>query len=456
MFKPFRCNGILVALTMLALVLGADMLSASSASAGRPVPPNNPKRGLIYNGLGEDTDGSCKGAFQVKLNRSSGRVECTHGPDEPPAKLDVALSVEPLPPSTTSSVAPIQCDGDGVSGKRVQMIYAHASDVPDRYALYADSFLQWTAGMDAIFQASAAATGGTRHVRFVQDASCKPVIPNVQLSPTGDDDFGTTIYELQSLGFNRTDRKYIVFVDAHVYCGIGGISGDDQPGPGNRNNSGPDYGRVDNGCWGAVTPAHELMHTLGGVQFSAPHSAQEWHSYDGWDIMSRPTNGTPIQVLCADSSFGSLFDCNHDDYFNTNALAGSYLATHWNAANSQFLTGSFTRVDSVVTGQFKGKTFTATDTFKSNETVIAQAHVVNENQAGVSGATVTFAVTRPDGTIQCTVTATSDGNGFARGECRIPGKSPKGTWRGNVKNVVPSVGTFDTTKSVNYHNFTVN
>src|SRR5205085_8364732 len=37
------------------------------------------------------------------------------------------------------------------------------------------------------------------------------------------------------------------------------------------------------------------------------------------------------------SAHERLFDCNHDDYFNTAPAAGSYLAGHWNAASNSFL-----------------------------------------------------------------------------------------------------------------------
>ena len=35
-----------------------------------------------------------------------------------------------------------------------------------------------------------------------------------------------------------------------------------------------------------------------------------------------------------------LFDCNHDDYFHTDPPAGNYLDTHWNTADSQYLSST--------------------------------------------------------------------------------------------------------------------
>jgi hypothetical protein len=130
----------------------------------------------------------------------------------------------------------------------------------------------------------------------------------------------------------------VSFVDASVYCGIGTIARDSSPSPENRSNHRAGYARIDRDCWGGEIAAHELVHTLGGIQHDAPHASGGWHCVDEFDLMCY--SDTPLfptmQYLCPVSQ-EMLLDCNHDDYYHTNPPAGSYLATHWNVANSAFL-----------------------------------------------------------------------------------------------------------------------
>lgn len=322
---------------------GATFRPAAGGGGGptpppRALPPDTPARGLVYRGLERSADPSdpCRGSGLLRVSKVG---SCTHGPDAAPPGVDVTKSVAPVAIRTPSPT--FQCSGDGVAGLRTQVLYVHASDVPDRYDTYLQSFRQWAGEADAIYALSAAETGGDRHVRFVHDAACQPTVPDITVSPTGDDDFGSTISELQALGYNRSDRKYMAFVDATVYCGIGNVLGDDQPGPANANNGGPSYGRSDSWCWNGATAAHEHTHNLGGVQLSAPNSSGGWHCVDEYDVMcySDFPSYPPMQYLCPDSSRNTTrFDCNHDDYYNTDPPAASYLASHWNVANSLFLT----------------------------------------------------------------------------------------------------------------------
>ena len=76
-------------------------------------------------------------------------------------------------------------------------------------------------------------------MRWVTNAGCDLVVSHVQLSQTGDDSLGNTATEIAALGFDRADRKYIVWVDANVYCGMGEWFADDAPGPENWHNGHP-------------------------------------------------------------------------------------------------------------------------------------------------------------------------------------------------------------------------
>lgn len=58
---------------------------------------------------------------------------------------------------------------DATAGNRVQVMYMRASDKPDRFAEFLESFRGWASEADDIFNASAAETGGSRHIRFVLD-----------------------------------------------------------------------------------------------------------------------------------------------------------------------------------------------------------------------------------------------------------------------------------------------
>lgn len=266
--------------------------------------------------------------------------QCTHEPDVVPPGFDITKSAPPIA-AAAAQAPPIQCDGDGVSGPRTQVLYVRASNVASRYSAYLASFRQWAAEADMIYYNSAQETGGSRRIRFVHDAGCNLTIPEVVLSATGDDNYDNTVRELKAQGYNRSDRKYMIFMDANVYCGRTNFWIDDQSGPANENNSGPSYGRSDAGCWAGKTVAHEHMHTLGGVQLSAPHTSGDGHCVDAYDVMCQPGGpGYPLQYLCPDPAQSFRFDCNHDDYYSTNPPAGSYLATHWNTANSQFLIGA--------------------------------------------------------------------------------------------------------------------
>lgn len=205
------------------------------------------------------------------------------------------------------------------------------------------------------------------------------VVDHVVLPATADDSAVATRAALRALGYSNDLRKYLVWMDSDAICGAGFIFNDDRSDPAINNNARfATMGRVDSGlradgqlggpesrCWG-FAEAHELGHVLGAVQApyvqqtpdgpvhhaGTPNATPGFHCTDEWDVMCgddhggavavpiRYECGDPPEVLDGDRSNERRLDCNHDDYFHTDPPEGSYLAEHWNVADSPFLEGA--------------------------------------------------------------------------------------------------------------------
>jgi hypothetical protein len=247
--------------------------------------------------------------------------------------------------SASASLGSIGCIADGLSGARVQAIYAVAADRTDRSATVIPTIrATYAPRVDWQINQSAAETAGEAHVRFVTEPSgngdCRLSVPVVHLTAGGDDSFSNTVAELKALGYNRADRKYLVWADADVLCGVGNVYSDSRPGLNNLNNGyAAMFARVDAACWN-YAEGHELMHTLGSVQRGAPHATANGHCYDESDDMCYDDDGNgpaTMQTICPGRN-GALFDCNHDDYFYAGVPpASNWLATHWNTFNSSWI-----------------------------------------------------------------------------------------------------------------------
>ena len=269
------------------------------------------------------------------------------GPTAHEAAEDLGVASTPAGAATSPVVA---CDGDGTSGNRVQAMYVVESDDPNRFAALEDTFKLWAAGVDDVVNRSAALSGGVRRVRFVTEAAdggtCEAKVLNVTVPANSLATFGSSIGALETLGHNLRNRKYLMWTDTSVLCGVGLMYLDDREGQDNANNGKyPQYARTDSGCWGfgngsstSSVEAHELLHTLGGVQGSAPNSTSAGHCTDESDAMCYADGtGTMRQICPPEREY--LFDCNTNDYFSTSPAPGTYLDVKWNSADSSFLIG---------------------------------------------------------------------------------------------------------------------
>ncbi len=253
----------------------------------------------------------------------------------------------------------------------IKVVYAHRAARPSRLAHFAP-ILEANAAI--IARAVSEAAGGRKTVRFDRGTACGPAFLDIQSvrlrGPAsryrGDDGLptvedGTALNaELRRALRGQRAQKFLVFADGLQPPGDEVASGqtDDLPqdprrSPRNAANLGGNLAVVF-GRDGAPPPAsasgfesglflHELLHTLGAVQASAPHATAGGHCFDGSDVMCY-RDRTARSALYTDRSCAERpgpirqhLDCGGDDYFNPAPPPGSYLARHWNVYDSAYL-----------------------------------------------------------------------------------------------------------------------
>ena len=267
------------------------------------------------------------------------------------------------------------CYGTGTDGNRVHVFYARETGQADRYAQVLPVLAHEVANVDDTFALSARKTGGGKRVRWVTDANCDPVITAVVL-PAGSlgTNFAATVTAMKNLGYNAANRKYLLFSEGTSMCGIAQMYNDSARTLNWNDGRAPLIQRVDQGCWTRgdhSTAAHELMHSLGSINSTAPHKSGNGHCNDDQDAMCYADGGATsnLTVVCPGANAEYVFDCKDDDYFAAKPATGSYLANNWNTANSSFLADATpltspvtVTVASSTTTPTSGKLFTLTAT----------------------------------------------------------------------------------------------
>lgn len=277
---------------------------------------------------------NCEGLEKVRVGD---RTYCTHGEDpEIFGAVDAASGARASDTGASGPTSRALCLDDGKSGPRVQMVYVYKPG-HNRLAELLPAFRRLASEMDTIVDQSARKTGGSLRIRFVTNDACQVDIAALSVPRSEINSFGQVNEALRRAGHDALNRKYLILGDTNAYCGIATFQrADDANTRVHDVSSG--YARVDVPCWDAGTLIHELSHTLGAVQYSAPHTSRGAHCIDEWDVMCyrdepyRPT----MQILCKDGSQDFRLDCGDDDYFAAEPAPGSYLDRHWNMADSVY------------------------------------------------------------------------------------------------------------------------
>lgn len=290
-----------------------------------------------------------------------------HGTQPNPMQVSALEAGLPLTwcGTETGSDQTVNATNDGAP--KFKFFYVRASDQPDRFT---DVASQMQRAIATIHAYMLNVSGGQRTIAVDLGTSCGSLYADITSltlpgslasyqEPGGEVDQTKAMDAVKQIaaGISGPPRHYIFLLDqfepTNYMRGLGSQAIDDSPGAGNHNN---DPGLVafvatPAGAIGQPVNAglpkvmlHEMSHTLGAVQSSAPHGTSAGHCTDGSDVMcyddGSPEGAAYSAAVCGPNAalgIAQPFDCNGDDYFNPAPATGSYLATHWNVFNSSYL-----------------------------------------------------------------------------------------------------------------------
>jgi hypothetical protein len=277
---------------------------------------------------GADTTLTRTGLYRVRPE--VGPELLTHGPDGA-APLDAMPSARRAAASGfeagSAERAPVCANSDAQ-----RVLYAHPAGTPDRLAAVKPQIQATMRRLNAVLNDESIASGGpTADYRVRCDAGGEISVDSFTSASAS---FADIVSAARTEGYSSNAFDYIVFFHgaAGRSCGIASYNDDERPGAENVNNLGGGYAIAYAGCWANETPMHEIGHTMGGVQYGAPHSTGTGgHCWDEADVLCYSPDGGDLHqegpVYACDTI---RFDCGFDDYFDSAPEPGEYLETHWN------------------------------------------------------------------------------------------------------------------------------
>lgn len=239
---------------------------------------------------------------------------------------------------TGAPARPVRCVRQS-SAPAFHVVYAYPRDRGSRRATVVATIRRAMEQANGVVMKSARETSPRSDVRLRVrcNASGRIAVSAYAMAKSGADGSGETFRQIvtagRKAGFRSMASKYVVFWDSGVsgMCGQAEMHLDDRRSVANANNYGDNYAVLyGRGCWTGNNALHEIGHTMGAVQSSAPHSSGASHCYQELDIMCYADGGpagrtSNLRYSCRDAV---RFDCGHDDYFRVGRSSG-YLASHW-------------------------------------------------------------------------------------------------------------------------------